>query len=179
AVVRVLAHAHFFAPPHAHLEEPVRVREALSRRADDVAGTGGQALFRLAEALHAARHHHRRGEPCLADAGADAPRRFHVAPDGTSLVGDVAGHAFEAAGAGIGIGGPAHLRLLGIVELAAAGERQEIHAGAGELDAEVLRVFHVAAALDALVGEEAAAHAEVVPGLAAHAPVHLERQADA
>ena len=71
-------------------------------------------------------------------------------------------HAFVAARSRIGIGGAADARLLGVVELAAARGRDEIHAGFGELHAEIDRVLDVAAALDAFVGEEAAADREVL-----------------
>ena len=88
---------------------------------------------------------------------ADRRGRRRVAAERPALVGDELRHALVAAAAGIGIDGGAHGGLLGVIELAAARSRDEIDAGAGEGDAEIDGIIDAAAALDAFVGEEAAA----------------------
>ena len=88
-------------------------------------------------------------------------------------------HALVAAAPGIGVGRPADARLLGVVELAAPRGRQEVHAGASELDREVRGILHRAAALDALLGEEPAAQRIVGADRLARGAVDLQRQAHA
>ena len=59
-----------------------------------------------------------------------------------------AGHALVAARAGVGVGRLADLGLLGVLEFAAVREREEVHPGAREGDAEEAGVVDAVAALD-------------------------------
>src|SRR6185369_3034931 len=54
-------------------------------------------------------------------------------------------HAFVAGAPGIWVRRPADLGLLGILELAALGDRQKLQARAGELDPEPRRILQVVA----------------------------------
>ena len=85
-------------------------------------------------------------------------------------------HAFVAAASRIGIGGPADRGLLGVIELAAARRRQEIHAGAGESDAEKHGVVDLVAAVDAFVGKETAADNKILADPVAHRGIDVKRQ---
>src|SRR5687767_2570059 len=141
-LVEALAVVGEAAPPHGvtltapHLEEPVGVGERLPGGGDDVRGAGGEDLFRLVERGDATGHDDRGGEPGIADRAPDPPRRFDVAPERTGGVTEDGRHALPSARTCVRIHRPSHLRLLGVLEFAAARQRQEVHAGARELHAE-------------------------------------------
>ena len=105
----------------------------------------------LLEAVHAAGDDDR----CLAARGAQRganPRsRFDVAAKRAEAIRMPRRHAFVAAAPGVGIDGPADRGLLGIVELAAARQRQKVHARAGEGGAEGAGIVDAAAAFDAFI----------------------------
>ena len=79
---------------------------------------------------------------------------------------------------GVGIGRLADLRLLRVVELAAARQRQEVEAGARERHGEVPRIVEPAAARDDLVGEETTTDDEARTDARADGLEHLEGQPD-
>src|SRR5262245_36229599 len=135
AVVRVFTHPHLGPAPEVDLPEPVRVGEALARKADDVGLSLREQRLGLVEPVDAAGDDHRRREARRPHRRPDRRGRIDVAAERAALVRYVLGHALVAARAGVGIRGPADRWLLRVVELAAARERQEVHPGARELHA--------------------------------------------
>ena len=114
--------------------------------------------------------------PASRTAARIARHRRDVAAERPAGVGDRGGHALVAGRTGVRVRGPADLRLLRVLELAAPRERQEVHPRARELDAEEHRVLDAVAARDAVLGEEAAADDEARADARAHGAVDLERQ---
>jgi hypothetical protein len=66
--------------------------------------------------------------------------------------------------------------LLGIIELAAARQRDEIHAGARKRDTEIDRVLDAVAALDAFFRQEADADGKLFAHAAANLGQDFKRQ---
>ncbi len=91
----------------------------------------------------------------LADVGPDRGGEGNVAAEGAALVELHGRHALVAARAGVGVGRLADPRLLGVLELAALADGEEVEAGGGEARAEVDGVVEPAAAFDDLVPQEA------------------------
>ena len=148
---------HLAAQAQPELPEPVGVRQALPGGRDDVRHAGPEQLLRLLEGRDAARQDHRR----------PAPRGAHRLPHGaggrpvpaerSSFVRPHGRHALVAAGPRVGIAGPAHPRLLGVLELAPAREREVVHPGPRELGAEPGRILGGVASRNAFLGQEPAA----------------------
>src|ERR1700722_7529537 len=174
-----------FAGPYSGAEaergfqEPIGIGERLARGADDVAYAAPQHVLGHFEIVHAARADDRRLEPDGADGVANRLGSIGVAPERAALVRDILRHAFVAAGAGVGVGGGIHARLLGVVELAAARGREEIHPRARKGRSEEAGVLDRATVLDAFLREKPAADDEFLADPGAHAGEHLERQAHA
>jgi hypothetical protein len=179
AVIRERALPDLRALAGSHLQEPVGIGERLPRGRNDVRRTRLENAFRLREAVDAAGDHDRRGEPGGPHGVTDPPRRRDVPPEGTGFIGEHRRHALPAARAGVRIRGPSFLRLLRVLELAAARQRQKVHPGARELDAEEHRIVHAAAAVDALVGKIPASDDEALGDAVANGAEDLERQARA
>src|SRR5689334_5590700 len=110
-------------------------------------------MLRLLEAVDASGDDDRCRIPRDVKRGADSCRRLDVAPERTASIGKHRRHALPPAGPGVGVCRPADLRLLGILELAAARQRQEIHTGPRELYAEVCAVVYRVASRNTLVAE--------------------------
>ena len=105
----------------------------------------------LREGVDLAGRDHRHREARGAHRVADARGERHVDAERILLV---ARDAAAAAPAGVGVGGLADRRLLRVVELAAARDREEVEAGAAELDADRLRVLERVAADAAVLAED-------------------------
>src|SRR5690606_2698935 len=117
-------------------------------------------------------------EPGTAHGGADRRRDRGVAPERPARVGADRRHALVAGAAGVRVRRPADLGLLGILELAALGDRQKVEPRARELDTEPRRVLDAVAALDHVIAEIAAAEDGLVTDPLAHGLDHLEGQPD-
>ena len=178
AIVGVLAQANLVTAAEPGLEGPVGVGQGLAGGADDVAVAGSQHVLGGLEVVHAAGAHHGRVQAGLEYGPADAGGGLAVAAEGAARVGQVGRHALVAAAAGVGVGGLADAGLPGIVELAAAAGGQEVHARARELHTEPHGVVDAAAAVDALVGQEATTDGPVRADLGPHRGIHLQRQPD-
>src|SRR5690606_3870945 len=107
--------------------------------------------FGLREVADATGGDDRRREPGLAHRVPDGRRERDVATERAALVGVDRRHALVAGPAGVRVRGPADLGLLRILELAALRDRQELEAGARELDAEPRRVLERVAAGDHVI----------------------------
>src|SRR5690606_9956237 len=93
------------------------------------------------------------------------PDRFgqgDVAREGSPFVDADRRHAFLTARSGIGIGGLAHLGLLGVLELPALGDTEKIETSLGKAKGEPSCILHPAPPLDHFVPEETAADHEII-----------------
>src|SRR5207244_3841993 len=76
---------------------------------------------------------------------------------------------------GVGIAGPAHPRLLGVLELAPAREREVVHPAPRKLGTEPSRILGGVAARDAVLTEKPAPYHESLAHRASHRAIDLER----
>ena len=150
--------------------------QGLPRRADDVGRLRLEDRLGLGHAADPPGHHHGRRMACVSHRATDRGRSLHVASERPLLVRAHRRHALVAARSRVRVGRPSHLGLLRVLELAPARQRHEVHARLREPDPERDGVRHVAAVLDRLVGEVAAAHAEVGAHRLPHPREDLQRQ---
>ena len=122
AVVGVLAQPHLGTAAQPHFLEPVRVRQGLPGKADDIRLVLLQQRFGLGEGMDAAGHDHRGAVAGRPHRGANRGGGFDVAAIGAELIGDITGHALVTADAGVGVGRLPDFGLFGIIELAAPGQ---------------------------------------------------------
>src|SRR3984957_6815032 len=176
AVVGVQTQAHLGTAPAPDLAEPVRIGERLARETHDVRLAVGEHGLGLGETVDTARSDDGGKGALRAQRRAHPRGGLKVASEGTPGIGVIGRHAFVAAAAGVRVGRVPDLRLPGVVELAAARERQEVHTGVRELLPEVGRVIDAAAARDALLRKVAAADGKVRADRAPHLRVHLKGQ---
>src|SRR5207302_6578155 len=99
-----------------------------------------EVRFGLREVADAAGGDDRRVEACGAHVLADPRGERNVARERAARVGVDRRHALVTGAPGVRVDGPADLRLLRVLELAALRDRQEVETGARELDAEPRRV---------------------------------------
>ena len=135
-----------------------------------------QDRFGLGISVDAADDDDRGLEAGRADGFADFGRRLEIAPEGSVFIGDMAGDAFVAAGAGIGVGGLTDAWLLGVLETPAARQGKKIHAGAGEFGSVITGILDLGAPCYAVFGKEAAADRVVRANLLADPREDLQRQ---
>ena len=114
--------------------------------------------------------------PAARTASRTAPRGGPVPAERSPFVRPHGRHALVAAGPGVGIAGPAHPRLLGVLELAPAREREVVHPGPRELGPEPGRILGGAASRNAFLGQEPAPNHESLAHRVSHRAVDLERQ---
>src|SRR5262245_4621312 len=123
AVVRELAAPHPVAVPEPDFPEPVGIGEGLAGGRHAV----GLALFQnrlgLLEGRDAAAGHDGRLPPGLANGAANPSGERDVPPERAFRIRDDGRHALVARRAGVGIDGLADLRLLGVLEAPALGDR--------------------------------------------------------
>src|SRR5262245_9814267 len=106
----------FRSPPQLHFQPPVRVRQGLARRADDVRLPAPQNSFGLVEAVDAAGGDDRRGKTRRAHRLPDLLGTRNVTPEGTGSADVDGGHALKPALAGVGVSRLADPRLFSILE---------------------------------------------------------------
>ena len=167
---------HLVAQAQPELPEPVGVRQALPGGRDDVRHAGPEQLLRLLEGRDAARQDDRRPAPRGAHRLPHGADGLPVPAERSSLVRPHGRHALVATGPGVGIAGPAHPRLLGVLELAPAREREVVHPGPRKLGSEPGRILGGVASRNAFLGQEPAPHHESLAHRASHRAVDLERQ---
>src|SRR5215471_7385998 len=109
------------SPPQLHFQPPIRVRQRLARRADDIRLPAPQDPLGLVEAVDAAGGNHRRGKTRRAHRLPDLLGTRNVTTEGTGSADVDGGHALKPALTGVGVSRLADPWLLGVLELPAAG----------------------------------------------------------
>ena len=176
AVVRELAAPYLRAVAQADLPEPVGVRERLARRRHAVGLAVSQDRLGLVEGRDAAAGHHRCRPAAVAERAANGRGERHVAAEGPALVRDDGRHALVSRAPGVRIDRLADLRLLGVLEPPALGDREIVDAPLGEAPTEPDRVVQSAAAFHDVVAEVADAHDVVAADPLADRGEGLQRQ---
>src|ERR1700733_1757283 len=176
AIIGVFADPHLIAQAETDFVKPIGIGQRLERRGDDVAHAARQIVFRHFEVVNATGAHYRCLASGVAHRAAHRRGRRGVSPERPALGGNILRHALVAARAGIGINRVSDPGLLGVIELAAARQRNKIGAGPGKGCAEERRVLGRAAAADAFFGEKPNADGKLFAYRAAHFGEHFERQ---
>src|SRR5687768_15585133 len=99
------------------------------------------------------------------------PDGILVPAERSSLVRPHGRHALVATGSRVGIASPAHPRLLGILELAPAREREVVHPGPRKLGSEPGRILGGASSRNAFLTQKPAPHHESLAHSGSHRAV--------
>ncbi len=179
AVICEGAAADLLSPALLHLEEPVGVGEALAGGGDEIGLSHLQDVLGLAEAANTPGGDDASLRIYGLEAGADLRGQGDVAGPGSGRADAGGRHALLAALAGVWVGGFPHPWGLGVFELAALGDGDEIQARPGEGFGVLAGVLDAAPSGDDLVPQHAAAQTEILPHLLADGFDDLQGEAKA
>src|SRR5262245_31102937 len=156
-----------------HFHPPIRVRQGLACRADDVSLPTLQNPLGLVETVDSAGGNDRGSQACRANRLPDLLCTRNVTSEGARSAYVDRGHAFKPTLTCIRVGRLADPRLLGVLKLPATGNGQEIHPSFGEFDTEIDGIINAVAAREDLIAQVTATDHIVSAHPRTHSGKHL------